>query len=98
MASLEEQFEAACAAGDISGVVLVARDIEGGAPERLSLPHAQLAKSLSCREIHISEGLRAEVSHGGDGRERYVHPGVVHEDYDVHRGPAVRGEGPGRAG
>lgn len=97
MASLEEQFEAACAAGDISGVVLVASDVGGGVHEQYSVPHAQLANTLSCREIQVSEGLRTEVSHGGDGSERHVHPGLVHEAHDIHRCATVRGEGPGQA-
>jgi hypothetical protein len=57
MTSLERQFEAAYAAGDIPGVVLVASDVEGGE----SLPSRPQTDSF--RQVPISKSLRAEISY-----------------------------------
>jgi hypothetical protein len=57
MTSLERQFKAAYAAGDIPGVVLVASDVEGGE----SLPSSPQIDSF--RQVPISKSLRAEISY-----------------------------------
>ena len=94
MGSLEEQFEAACAAGDIPGVVLVASDVTG---EVFNISSTLFAKSPCGRQIQVPESVWAQTPYGADGHQQHVHHGLVHEADDLDWGTSVRREGAGRA-
>lgn len=59
MSSLEDQFDAACAAGDIPGVVLVASGVDGGVSRCQALASNQLTQSLGAFRYQKAFGMKS---------------------------------------
>jgi hypothetical protein len=90
MASFEEQVEAACVAGDLPGVVLVASGTKGNLLIKSVSSLLHQPNMLSSRRLLVPESLRAKITHRGYGYQRHIHLGLVHEAHDIHRGASVR--------